>query len=155
MCADMNFESEDRIAYVIVAGTLIIVATLGSVIVFIVSMIAVGEVYGWYPPFVAQQWFIYDELFAVFSFMGFLFGAVAVALMLSKRSFCGGMASGIVCTLSGAGVFVVSLIQPLALMWQAILYYFLPLFMAPLMGTLITYVNRIEKQNGTRMKRHS
>lgn len=144
----MSSEAEGRIANMIVAGTLIIVATLGSLVVFVYSVVAIVGVYGWYPPFVAQQWFIYDELFAVFSFTGFLFGAVAVALVFSKRSFWEEIISGIACTLSGASVFVVSLIQPLALLWQGIAYYFLPLFMAPLIGTLLRYMNNRPKPNG-------
>jgi hypothetical protein len=117
---------------------------LGSLVVFILSVVALLGVYGWYPSFVAQQWFIYDEFFAVFSFLGVVFGAFATSFLLSKKSCWGVLASGTACTVSGAGVFVISLIQPLALLWQAITYYFLPLFMAPLIGTLIIYVRKNE-----------
>jgi hypothetical protein len=147
---EYGLDSDRAIVYALVAGTMMIVATLGSLIVFILSVIALLGVYGWYPLFVAQQWFIYDELFTVFSFLGLVFGALATALMFSERSFWGAVASGIACTLSGAGVFVVSLIQPMALLWQAISYYFLPLFMAPLIGTLITYTKKAKKQNETK-----
>jgi hypothetical protein len=139
-----RLDSERRIVYVTVAGILMVVATLGSLVVFILSVVALLGVYGWYPSFVAQQWFIYDEFFAVFSFFGMVFGAFATSFLLSKKSCWGVVASGTACTVSGAGVFVVSLIQPLALLWQAITYYFLPLFMAPLIGTLIIYVRKNE-----------
>lgn len=138
-------DSERRIVHVTVAETLMIVATLGSTVVFILSMLALQGIYGWYPPFVAQQWFIYDQLFTVFSFLGMVFGAIATSFLLSKKSCWAALASGTACTLSGAGVFVVSLIQPLALLWQAIIYYFLPLFIAPLIGALIIYVRKDEK----------
>jgi len=139
-----RLDSERRIVYVAVAGMTIVVATLGSLVVFILSMVALLGIYGWYPPFAAQQWFIYDEFFTVFSFLGTVFGAFATSFLLSKKSCWAVVASGTACTVSGAGVFVVSLIQPLALLWQAITYYFLPLFMAPLIGTLIIYVRKNE-----------
>jgi hypothetical protein len=138
-------DSERRIVHVTVAETMMMVATLSSLVVFILSVVALLGIYGWYPSFVAQQWFIYDQLFAVFSFLGMMFGAFATSFMLSKKSCWAVVTSGTACTVSGAGVFVVSLIQPLALLWQAMTYYFLPLFIAPLIGTLIIYVRKDEK----------
>jgi hypothetical protein len=139
-----RLDSERRIVYVTVAGMMMVVATLGSLVVFILSVVALLGVYGWYPSFVAQQWFIYDEFFGVFSFLGMVFGAFATSFLLSKSNCWEVVASGTACTISGAGVFVVSLIQPLALLWQTITYYFLPLLMAPLIGTLIIYVRKNE-----------
>lgn len=138
-------DSERRIVYATVAETMMMVATLGSLIVFILSVVALQDIYGWYPSFVSQQWFIYDQFFAVFSFLGMVFGAFATSFLLFKKSCWVVLASGTACTVSGAGVFVVSLIQPLALLWQAMTYYFLPLFIAPLIGTLIIYVKKDEK----------
>lgn len=136
-----RLDSEKRIVYVAVAGMMLMVATVGSLVVFILSAVALLGIYGWYPSFVAQQWFVYDELFAVFSFLGVLFGAFATSLLLSKKNSLLVVASGMAYTVSGMGVFVVSLIQPLARLWPAITYYFLPLFIAPLIGTFIIYVN--------------
>ena len=135
-------DSERRIVHLTVAETMMIVATVGSLIVFVLSVVALQGIYGWYPSFVAQQWFIYDQFFAVFSFLGMMFGAFATSLLLSRKSFWAVLVSGTACALSGAGVFVVSLIQPLALLWQSLTYYFLPLFIAPLIGTLIVYVRK-------------
>jgi hypothetical protein len=140
-------DSERRIANMVVAVTMMVVATLASLIVFILSVVALQGIYGWYPSFVAQQWFIYDQFFAVFSFFGMAFGAIATYFLLCKKSCWAVLASGIACTISGAGVFVVSLIQPLALLWHAMAYYFLPLFIAPLIGTLIVYVRKDEKDD--------
>ncbi len=136
--------SERNIAWVTIAGVMIVVATVGSLVVFILSAVALIGIYGWYPSFVAQQWFIYDESFTVFSFLGMVFGAFATSFLASKKNCSAVVASGIACTVSGAGVFIVSLIQPQALLWQAITYYFLPLFMAPLIGTLIIYMRTDE-----------
>lgn len=129
-----------KTARIFFASTVMIVATTGSMVVFILSATALLGIYGWYPQFVAQQWFIYDQLLTIFSFLGLLSGALATTCILLKASSKWAVASAMVCTLSGASVFVVSLIQPLALLWQSLLYYFLPLFMAPLTGTLLTYL---------------
>ncbi len=124
-----------------------IVATTGSTIIFILSVAALQGIYGWYPQFVAQQWFIYDQLFTTFSFLGIASGALAITLILSKRSQRAAAASATACTLSGTSVFIISLIQPLAVLWQSILYYFLPLFIAPLTGTLLTILQEEETEH--------
>jgi hypothetical protein len=131
-----------RNAYTYVAAVMMVVATTDSLIVFVLSVAALRGIYGWYPQFVAQQWFIYDQLLTVFSFLGMASGASATVLILSKRSYGGAVSSAIVCIVSGASVLVISLIQPLALLWESILYYFLPLFAAPLTGTLLTYLQK-------------
>jgi hypothetical protein len=131
------------------AVAMMIVATAGSTIIFILSAAALQGIYGWYPQFVAQQWFMYDQLLTAFSFLGLMFGALATALILTRRSHRGAVASATACTLSGASTFVVSLIQPLAVWWQSLLYYFLPLFVAPLAGTLLTYLQEEEMEHGS------
>lgn len=133
-------DSDARTVRTFVAATLMTMATVGSMVVFILSVIALDGVYSWYPQFVAQQWFIYDELFTVFSLLGLMFGAVATALILSKKSFKGAVASALVCTLSSASVFVVSLVQPLAVWWQSLLYFFMPIFATSLVGAALTYM---------------
>ena len=140
-----RLDSERRIVYVAVAGLMLAVATVGSLVVFTLSVVALLGIFGWYPSFVAQQWFIYIELFTVFSFLGVVFGAFATSFLVSRKNFLLGVASGIACTVSGAGVFIVSLIQPLARLWPAIAYYFLPLFIVPLIGTLIIYMKEDER----------
>jgi hypothetical protein len=136
-----------KIAYMYVASLMMIVATADSLIVFILSVTALRSIYGWYPQFVAQQWFIYDQLFTVFSFVGMVSGASSTVLVLSKGSFVGAVSSAFVCIVSGASVLVISLIQPLALLWESILYYFLPWFAASLIGTLLIYL----RNNGDKL----
>ena len=128
------------IAQVYVAGTMMLVATMASLIIVIQSVVALLGVYGWYPQFVAQQWFVYDEMLTASSVLGLAFGALAIALILSGANHRTAVASAMICTMSGASSFVISLIQPLAVLWQSILYYLLPLFIAPLTGTLLTYL---------------
>lgn len=126
-----------------VAALMMIVATADSLIVFILSVTALRSIYGWYPQFVVQQWFIYDQLFTVFSFLGMISGGCATVFVLSKRSYVGAISSAFVCTVSGASVLVISMIQPLALLWESILYYFLPLFAASLTGTFLIYLQKM------------
>jgi len=121
------------------ATALTIAGTGGFLVIFIVSILALQGIHQWYPQFVAQQWFIYDQLFTTFSFLGLLFGSLAMILMLSRRNPTIGLIAALLSTVSGASVFVTSLIAPLEVLWRSVLYYFLPLFVAPLMGTLVFY----------------
>jgi hypothetical protein len=129
-----------KTAHTTPGGTLMIVATMASMVIFILSAYALQDIYRWYPQVVAQQWFIYDQLLAAFSFLGLIFGALATSLIWSKRGFRVAVTSGTICTLSGASAFVVTLIQPLAVLWESLVFYFLPLFITPLTGTLLTYL---------------
>jgi hypothetical protein len=140
-------ESNVRTVRTFVAATLMTVSTVGFMVVFTLSVVALHDVYSWYPQFVAQQWFIYDELFTVFSLSGLISGAFATVLILSKKSFKVAAASALVCTLSSASVFVVSLVQPLAVLWQSLLYFFLPIFVTSTAGAALTYMQdeEIEK----------
>lgn len=119
-------------------STLMIVATIASTVIFILSVYALQDIYRWYPRLVAQEWFIYDQLLTAFSLLELIFGALATAFILSKRSFRVAVALATICTLSGAFAFIVTLIQPLAVLWMALLFYFLPLFITPLAGTILT-----------------
>jgi hypothetical protein len=129
------------------AGTLMIMATTASMVIFILSAYALQDIYRWYPRLVAQRWFIYDQLLTVFSLLELIFGALATSLILSKRSFRIAVTLATICTLSGASAFVVTLIQPLAILWVSLVFYFLPLFVTPLTGTVLTYLQ------GARAKR--
>ena len=138
-------QSTVSISYLFAAAVLLMIGTAEFLYVFIESLLAVQGVYQWYPQFVAQQWFIYDELFTIFTFSGMLFGSLATALMLSKKNSTATLTTGILCTVSGASVFITSLIAPLASLWKSILNYFLPLFLAPLVGALLFYYAKIHE----------
>jgi hypothetical protein len=133
---------------------MMIVATVASLNIMIQAIVALLSIYGWYPQFVAQQWFLYDELLTSSSALGVTFGALATALILSGRSHMAAVVSAMVCTVSGASSFVTSLIQPMAVLWQSILYYLLPLFIAPLIGTLLAYLHTdVKKQKENSLNR--
>jgi hypothetical protein len=131
------------INYVYAAAVMTIAGTVGFLVVFTESVLALQGVYQWYPQFVAQQWFIYDELFTTFTFLGLLFGTLTASLMLSNRNLNGTLITGLLCTISGASVSATSLIAPLAVLWRSVLYYFMPLFLAPLVGTLLFYYAKL------------
>jgi hypothetical protein len=118
-----------------------IAATIASAVIFTLSAYALQNIYNWYPQLAAQRWFIYDELLTAFSFLELVLGALAATLIRLKRSFRAAVALATVCTLSGASAFVVTLIQPQAVLWESLLFYFLPLFITPLAGTLLAYVH--------------
>jgi hypothetical protein len=119
------------------AAVLMIVGSVWFVIMFVTSVQALQGIYGWYPQFVAQSWFIYDELFAVFTLLGLLFGFLSAGFMLSNKNSTAALTTGILCVISGAGLSILSLIAPLAVLSKSILYYILPSFMIPLAGTLL------------------
>lgn len=64
---------------------MMIVATIGSMTILILSLTALQGIYGWYPRFVAQQWFMYDQLLTISSFLELMFGALATALIFQKK----------------------------------------------------------------------
>jgi hypothetical protein len=140
---NQNHRSSISINYLFTAAALMIVGTTGFLVVFVESVLALQGVYEWYPQFVAQQWFIYDELFTIFTFLGLLFGSLTASFILSKRNLTGTLITGLLCTISGASVFVTSLIAPLAVLWRSLLYYCLPVFLAPLVGTMLFYYARL------------
>ena len=126
------------------AGALLVVSTTGSLVFLILSINALSNVYKWYPAFVAQEWFLYDVLFAVFAFAESVFGVVASALTYLRKRYRFALAAAFCCLISGTGLLTTSLIQPLAILWQSLLLYFLPLFLPPLIATLLVYYRSAE-----------
>jgi len=133
-----------RTMQVSAGGTLLIVAGVASLIFFAQSIRALTQIHTWYPPVFAQSWLVYIQVFTVFSFTGLLFGVSAGTLSLARRSFRWTMASAVICTLSGAGAWTISMIIPFANPWYSLLYYFLPMFAAALIGTVLIYPRRAE-----------
>jgi hypothetical protein len=125
-------------------GTLMIAAGVASFIALFLSIRALTQIYSWYPASVAQGWIVYDQLFTVSSFTGFLFGFAAGILSLIRRSYKWTIVSTMLCTLSGAGTWIISMIVPFANIWYSFFYYFLPMFTMPLTGTLLIYPRKAE-----------
>lgn len=133
-----------RTSQVSAAGTLMIIAAVAGFIFFLVSVRALSQIYSWYPPTVAESWLVYDQMLTGFSFTGFLFGFLSGLLSLARRRYNLTMACAVLCTLSGAGAWTVSMIIPLANAWYSFLYYFLPAFTTALIGTVLIYPRKAE-----------
>ena len=127
-----------------VGGTAMIIASVASLIFFILSINALIGIYSWYPPGVAQIWIVYDQMLTIFSFMGFLFGLSAGILSLTRRRYKLTMMFAIMCTLSGACAWIVSMVIPFASMWYSFYNYFLPLVVLPAAGTALIFPRKAE-----------
>jgi len=141
MTTSLDRNSFSRTDFLFLSAVLMIISSVWSLIMFVTSIQALQGIYSWYPQFVAQGWFIYDELFAVFTLLGLLFGFLSAGSMLSNRNPTAALIIGILCVISGACLSITSLIAPLALLSKSILYYLLPSFLVPLAGTLLFRYN--------------
>ncbi|MDH5449312.1 MAG: hypothetical protein OEX77_00225 [Candidatus Bathyarchaeota archaeon] len=124
-----------------------IVAATGSLLFFVLSLQALANIYDWYPLLVAQRWFIYDQVHAVLSFSGLLFGFSGAILSLTRKSYNWTMASTALCTLSGGATWILSMIIPHSDALQSFLYYFLPLFVTAFVGTVLISFRKAEFNN--------
>jgi hypothetical protein len=125
-------------------GALMFAATVSSLILFVLSFIALLNIYNWYPALVAQIWFAYDQMLTAFSFTGFLFGLSAVILSLIRKSYKGTMVFAVLCTLSGGGAWIISIIIPNSSLVNSMFYYFLPFFATSFIGTLLIFSRKAE-----------
>jgi hypothetical protein len=114
-----------------------IAVAISSFILLILSINALVEIYAWVPSLVAQGWFIYDQSLTILSAVGLIAASAAAALSLKRRSYVWTVVSGLVCTLVGLATFAVSVIIPDFNLKNSFFYYFLPLFLTPLIGTLL------------------
>lgn len=139
-----GIKSSARTTQVSAASTLILIAASASLIFFLLSVRALWQIYSWYPTTVAQSWIVYDQMLTGFSLMGFLSGLSAGALSLARRSYNLTMVCAILCTLSGAGAWTISMIIPFSKLWYSFLYFFLPAFATSLIGTALIYPRKAE-----------
>jgi hypothetical protein len=133
----LDNNSFSRTNFLFLSAVLIIISSVWFLIMFVASVQALQGIYSWYPQFVAQSWFIYDEIFAVFTLLGLLFGFLSAGSMVSNRNSTATLIIGVLCVISGAALSITSLIAPLALLSKSVLYYFLPSFLVPLAGMLL------------------
>ncbi len=133
-----------RTARLAAGGILLIVASVGALILFILSVRALIDIYRWYPPIVAESWFVYDQLLTFFSFVASLSGLVAGVLSLNRKRHAVAVISGALCTVLGGGAWITSMIVPHYVTWYSFLYYFLPVFLTPLFGTCLVYSRKME-----------
>jgi hypothetical protein len=121
-----------------------IVAAVANLIFLVFSLRALANIYSWYPPLVAQVWFVYDQILTVFSFTGVLFGLSAALLSLTRKSYKWTIAFAVLCTFSGGGGWIMSMIIPHSNVVQSLLYYFLPLLTTPFIGTVLIFFRKSE-----------
>ncbi len=133
-----------KTGFVPVGGALFMLATICSLIISVLSIDALQNIYRWYPQHVVQIWYFYDQLFTVFAIIQLFSGALATALTLGRRRYALAMIAAGICTFSGAGIFITSIITPLAEPLNSFLLYFLPVFLAPLVGTFLVFPRRKE-----------
>jgi hypothetical protein len=125
-------------------GASLIIGGAVSFIFFFLSIWAITQIHSWYPPLVAQGWSVYDQPLVIFTLMGFLFGVSASLLAGLRRTYRWTMFCAVVCTFSGLGSLTISMIIPFASLWYSFFYYFLPLFIMPLAGTVLIYPRKAE-----------
>ncbi len=133
-----------RTTRVSVAGALLIVASVSSIIFLILSIRALYMLYNWYPAVVAEDWMPYAQMLTGFSLTGFLFGILSSSLALARRNHTLTTVFSILCTVSGAGAWLESLIIPLANPWYSFLFYLLPSFTTALIATTLIYPKKAE-----------
>jgi hypothetical protein len=136
------------------AGVLMLVASCGFFVVFVISVSALLQIYSWYPPLVAQKWFFYDGAFTGLCLCGFLSAMVTSALTFARRFYRSTMTLAVVATLLGACVWVTSMIIPEFKLMYSILYYFLPMFLSPLIGAALILQRKPEFQQRSERLKH-
>lgn len=136
------------------AGVLMLISGCGFFIVFVISAAALLQIWSWYPPLVAQKWFLYDEVFTVFCFCGFLTAAMTTALVFTRKFYRPTMALAAFSAVFGTCVWVTSMIIPEYKLMYSILYYFLPMVFSPLIGIALIVRRKPEFQQKGAGKPH-
>jgi hypothetical protein len=121
------------------AGALLIVVTVASLIFLVLAIQALSGIYSWYPPLVAQSWFVYDQAFSVLVSAGFLFGLLAAGFSLARKNYVWAMIFSALCACSACGALTISLIIP-----ASFLYYFMPLLLPSVVATILIFPKRAE-----------
>jgi hypothetical protein len=119
------------------AAVLMIAVAISSFTLLILSINALVEIYTWVPRLLAQGWLIYGESLTILSSVSLIAASAAAALSLKRKSYAWTVVSALICTFSGLATFAVSVIIPDFNLKNSFFYYFLPLFLMPLIGTLL------------------
>jgi RNA polymerase subunit RPABC4/transcription elongation factor Spt4 len=125
-------------------ASLIIVATAASLILFVLSIKALMQIYVWYPRVVAQNWIIYDQMFAFFTLVSFLLGLSSSTLLLLRRNFRWSITLASLLTISCIAAWAISILEPFTNLGSSFFYFFLPLVLPALIGTLLVYPRKAE-----------
>ena len=125
-------------------GVLMIAAGVASLTLSFLCVRALVEIYSWYPQLVAQSWFSYVQLLTAFSLLELVSSLSVAVLSLMRKTYVWTMILAALATLSGAGAWLISMIVPDSKLLNSILYYFLPMLLAPLVATILIYPRRKE-----------
>jgi hypothetical protein len=132
------------------AASLIIVATAASLILFALSVKALMQIFVWYPPVVTQHWIIYDQMFAFFTLASFFLGLSVSTLLLLRRYFRWSVALASLLTVTCVAAWVISIFEPFTNLGSSFFYFFLPLVLPALIGTLLVYPRKAEFDQKTK-----
>lgn len=133
-----------RTSRIYFTSLLMVIASVGSLILLLLSARALLYVFTWYPLTAAQEWFVYNWMLIALSLSEVTSGVVAAFFSYRRKSFRWAATSAALCTLTGGGIWFISLLAPSYQFWQSILYYFLPMFLPPLMGAILLFTRRQE-----------
>jgi hypothetical protein len=117
---------------------------VASLTLSILCIRALAEIYNWYPQLVAQSWFTQVQLLSAFSLLELVPSFSAAILSLLRKKYALTMVFAVLATVSGTGAWLTSMIVPDYKILNSILYYFLPMLIAPLIATVLIYPRRKE-----------
>jgi len=125
-------------------SVLMIAAGVASLTLSFLCVRALVEIYSWYPQLVAQSWFSYVQLLTAFSLLELVSSLSVAVLSLMRKTYVWTMILAVLAVFSGAGAWLISTIVPESKLLNSILYYFLPMLLAPLVATILIYPRRKE-----------
>jgi multisubunit Na+/H+ antiporter MnhE subunit len=125
-------------------GVLMIAAGVASLALSLLCVRALLEIYSWYPQLIVQSWVGYVQLLTAFSLLELVSSVSVAVLSLMRKMYVLTMILAVLTTFSGAGAWLISMIVPGSRLLDSILYYFLPMLLAPLVATLLIYPRRKE-----------
>ena len=129
---------------VYVASFLLLITCASSIVFLILSTRALLYVFTWYPSSVAQEYYIYIQILLVLSLCQLFFGVFGATFSYRRLNYKWALASTAFCAFLGGGVWVITLIVPRFPLWSSILFYFLPQFVPPLIGTILLFSRKPE-----------
>lgn len=139
-----GIKASARSTQVSAGGVLMMVAATASLVYFVLSVQALLNIYNWYPRLLAQSWFVYDQMLAIFFFLGLMSGFCAAVLSLTRRRYRVTMASAVFCTISCGAAWIVSMTIPHSNPTQSLFYYFLPLLATAFIGIVLIFFRKAE-----------
>jgi len=125
-------------------GVLMIAAGVAALTLSLLCVRALVEIGNWYPQLVVLSWFSYVQLLTVFSLFELVSSLSVAVLSLTRKTYVWTMILAVLATFSGTGAWLISMIVPNSRLLDSILYYFLPMLLAPLAATVLIYPRRKE-----------